>query len=105
MPERTVLFVCLHGAAMSRMADAYFNRFAPPGWRGVSAGFDPGMASSATAAHPLADTPAADFLDTAPPRSVSAVPEPIRIIALRDEIRARAESLARTLASEPVPVS
>jgi hypothetical protein len=52
--ERTALFVCLHGAAMSRLAAAYFNRAAPAGWHAVSAGVEP------------ADTPSINMRPLAP---------------------------------------
>lgn len=121
---QTVLFVCLHGAGMSRMAAAYFNCVAPPDWRAVSAGVEPAEALSATAASLLAGTIAEDFLDRAPPRSISAAPDPMRLIALRspsiryelaaaeywdlaqsagvplrEEIRQRAEALAESIAT------
>jgi protein-tyrosine-phosphatase len=35
---QTLLFVYLHGAGMSRIAAAYFNRAAPTDWHAVSAG-------------------------------------------------------------------
>ena len=117
MMDRTVLFVCLHGAGMSRMAAAYFNQAAPPGWRGISAGVEPGASLSTTAAA---------FLDATPPRPISAVPNPELRVALRnptvrydlpgaqvwdlaqaegeplrEEIRTRVEVLARTLGGDP----
>ena len=122
--ERTVLFVCLHGAGMSRMAAAYFLSAAPTGWRAVSAGVQPGDALSATARTLLAGTAAERFLDEAPPRGIGAVETPARVVvlrnpsiqydlasdeswdltssegpALRDEIRDRALALARGLAA------
>lgn len=81
---RTVLFVCLHGAGMSRMAAAYFNRAAPADWRAVSAGVDPAETLSSTAASLLAGTGADEFLDHSPPRSIGVVPDPLRVIALRN---------------------
>jgi protein-tyrosine-phosphatase len=121
--ERTVLFVCLHGAGMSRIAAAFFNRTAPAGWRALSAGVDPAETLSPTAESLLAGTGADDFLDRSPPRPVAAIAEPRRVIALRnpaiqyalassaetwdlehssgaplrDEIQLRAETLARSL--------
>lgn len=38
---RYVLFVCTHNAGRSQMAEAFFNRDAPPDVRGESAGTDP----------------------------------------------------------------
>ena len=124
--QRTVLFVCLHGMGMSRLAAAYFNRVAPAGWQGVSAGVEPGEALSPTAARLLSGTPAEPFLDRAAPRSIDSAPLAERVIAIcnpsirfevpgaegwyltsanfdehmREQIRARAERLAEELASE-----
>jgi hypothetical protein len=120
--ERTVLFVCLHGAGMSRMAAAYFLTVAPPGWHAISAGVDPGDTLSTTAETLLAGSAAEQFLDHSPPRFMSAVRDPWRVIALcspevqyeltsherwdllhsagvplRDEIRECAERLARIM--------
>ena len=123
--QHTVLFVCLHGAGMSRMAAAYFLSAVPAGWHAVSAGVEPADTSSPTAEALLAVTEAARFLDHAPPRPINAVDEPRRVIALRnpsiqyelasdeswdltssagaplrDEIRDRAVAFARTLATQ-----
>src|ERR1041384_7005705 len=68
---------------MSRMAAAYFEQSAPVSWNAVSAGLEPGETLSQTAARLLAGTSAAAFLDLAPPRPMSAVPRPQRLIALR----------------------
>lgn len=37
----TVLFVCVHNAGRSRMAEAFFNRYAEGRYRGLSAGTQP----------------------------------------------------------------
>ena len=128
--DKTVLFVCLHGAGMSRMAAAYFEQSAPAGWCAISAGLEPGETLSQTAARLLAGTSTIAFLDLAPPRGISAVPHPERVIALRnpairfelegaelwdlahaegepqrDEIRARVDTLVRTLASERMAIN
>jgi len=128
--DKTVLFVCLHGAGMSCMAAAYFEQSAPAGWCAVSAGLEPGETLSQTAARLLAGTSAVAFLDLAPPRAISAVPHPERVIALRnpaiefeldgaevwdlahaegepqrDEIRARVDALVRTLASDHMAIN
>ena len=120
---RTVLFVCLHGMGMSRLAAAFFNSSAPAGWQAVSASLEPGEALSPTAARLLAGTPAEPFLDHAAPRSIASAPSAERVIAIRnpsirfevpgaenwdlanaefdapmrDEIRARTEVLAEQL--------
>jgi arsenate reductase len=36
-----VMFICVHNASRSQMAEAFFNREATPGMRAVSAGTDP----------------------------------------------------------------
>jgi protein-tyrosine-phosphatase len=79
---RTVLFVCPHGAAKSRMAAAFFNRLAVPGWEASSAGVAPQAEMSANAIRLLAGTDADAFLDRSMPRPLSAVPDPARIIAI-----------------------
>lgn len=116
--KRTVLFVCLHGAGKSRMAAAFFNRVAPAGWAAISAGTEPQEAMSAHAIRLLADSNAEPFLDLTPPRPLSSVTDPARMIAIdcrvpdaerwelahqefetpmRDELRQRAEALARAV--------
>lgn len=37
-----VVFVCVHNAGRSQMAEAYFNHLAPAGWHATSAGTAPG---------------------------------------------------------------
>jgi hypothetical protein len=117
--SQLVLFVCPHGAAKSRMAAAFFTRVAPAGWQATSAGLDPGAELSPTAARLLAGTDAESLLDLEPPRTIESVPSAIRLVgidcapdgatdhwelgvrdfdaAMRDEIRARAETLAAEL--------
>ncbi|MGH2535285.1 MAG: hypothetical protein ACRDJW_23740 [Thermomicrobiales bacterium] len=115
---RTVLFVCLHGAAKSRLAAAFFNAAAPAGWRATSAGLEPQAAVSANAVRLLAGSHAEALLDRDPPRSMAAVQAPDRVVAIdcdapgadrwdlrpqelsevmRDDIRARAEALAQSI--------
>ncbi|MBS7634880.1 arsenate reductase ArsC [Candidatus Bathyarchaeota archaeon] len=38
---KTVLFVCVENSFRSQIAEAYFNEFAPEGWRATSAGLTP----------------------------------------------------------------
>jgi hypothetical protein len=116
--KRTVLFVCPHGAAKSRIAAAFFNRAAPAGWHAISAGVTPQESVGLNAVRLLAGTDAETLLDLDPPRPVSAAPSPARIVAIdcdvpggarwdlahkefaspmRDELRRRAEALAREL--------
>jgi protein-tyrosine-phosphatase len=39
--EKTILFVCVENAGRSQMAEGFFNKHAPPGYRAVSAGTKP----------------------------------------------------------------
>jgi len=39
--QKTVLFVCVENAGPSQMAEAFFNKYAPKGYRAVSAGTRP----------------------------------------------------------------
>jgi hypothetical protein len=117
---REVLFVCPHGAGKSRMAAAFFNRVAPPGWHATSAGQEPDPAVSPDAVRLLAGTGAEALLDREPPRPIVAAPAPTRLVAIdcdvpgaerwdlrhqrvgdamRDELRERAEALARAVAT------
>ena len=119
--KQTVLFVCPHGAGKSRMAAAFFNHVAPRGWQATSAGITPQDAVGVTAVRLLAGEDAEASLDLAPPRPVSAVRSPGRIVAIdcnvpngthwqlthqefaspmRDELRHRAEALARELGND-----
>lgn len=41
MAEQTILFVCVHNAGRSRMAEAFFNHHAGDRYRGMSAGTEP----------------------------------------------------------------
>jgi arsenate reductase len=41
MPDKLVLFVCVHNAGRSLMAEAIFNADPPPGWRAESGGTRP----------------------------------------------------------------
>lgn len=113
---RTMLFVCPHGAAKSRMAAAFFNRLAVPGWEASSAGVTPQAEMSANAIRLLEGTDAESLLDVSAPRPVSAVSGAARIVAIdcdlpdaehwglahqtfdegmRDELRQRVAILAR----------
>jgi hypothetical protein len=47
--DKTIVFVCMNGTGMSRLAAAFFNQEAPTGWRAVSAGLAPGAALSPAA--------------------------------------------------------
>ncbi|MEM2972184.1 MAG: arsenate reductase ArsC [Candidatus Bathyarchaeia archaeon] len=38
---KTVLFVCTENSFRSQIAEAYFNKYAPEGWKAISAGIQP----------------------------------------------------------------
>ena len=40
-PEKTVLFVCIENAGRSQIAEAFFNKYAPKGYKAISAGTKP----------------------------------------------------------------
>ncbi len=40
-PEKKVLFVCVENAGRSQIAEGFFNKFAPRGYRAISAGTKP----------------------------------------------------------------
>lgn len=80
--DKTVLFVCPHGAGKSRMAAAWFNGAGVPRWRATSAGLEPQSEVSAHAARLLAGTSVEELLDQALPRPISAVPRPDLVVAI-----------------------
>ena len=117
---RTILFVCPHGAGRSRMAAAFFNNMVPPesGWQATSAGQEPDKAVGPATVRLLAGSDAEPYLDLERPRPLAAVIAPDRVVAIdcdvpgverwdlanqefdeamRDEIRTRAETLAKEL--------
>ena len=72
-PGETVVFVCPHGAGMSRLAAALFNQAAPAGWKATSAGLEPAEAVNDVAAGLVAGTAAAAYFDHSPPRPLTEV--------------------------------
>ncbi|MBS7622037.1 hypothetical protein KEJ32_08010, partial [Candidatus Bathyarchaeota archaeon] len=38
---KTILFVCVENSFRSQIAEAYFNKYAPEGWKAISAGIEP----------------------------------------------------------------
>jgi arsenate reductase len=40
-PEKTILFVCVENAGRSQIAEAFFNKYAPKGYKAISAGTKP----------------------------------------------------------------
>ena len=44
--EKQILFVCIGNVHRSPMAEAFFNYYAPPGYRAVSAGLRPGRGTN-----------------------------------------------------------
>ncbi len=93
MAQRTVLFVCRHGAGKSRMAAAWFNGSAPPGWLATTAGITPQTRVSEHAPGLLARTAVAELLDPAPPRPLTSVAGATLVVA----IDCAAESLIPTV--------
>jgi hypothetical protein len=78
----TVLFVCPHGAGKSRIAAAWFDAYAPPGWRATTAGVRPQQSVSVHAPRLLAGTAALPFLDQDRPRPLSAAPSAELAVAI-----------------------
>jgi protein-tyrosine-phosphatase len=74
MSDRTVVFVCAHGAARSRIAAAWFNTDPPPGWRATTAAAqEPAPALNPRTQQLLAGLPAHTHLDHDPPRPLTGV--------------------------------
>jgi hypothetical protein len=113
---KIVQFVCEHGAFRSRIAAAYFNAAATPGWRAHSAGREPQAAVSPALEPLLAGTPAFDQMERGAPTALRtdadrtiaidcAVPADDHWVlahrdadaGLRDELRDRVAALARAL--------
>jgi protein-tyrosine-phosphatase len=80
--QRTVLFVCPHGAGKSRMAAAWFDGMALADWAATSAGVQPQAQVSTHAARLLAGTPVRALLDESLPRPVTAVPDADLVVAI-----------------------
>jgi arsenate reductase (thioredoxin) len=80
--DEVVVFVCEHGAKKSRLAAALFDDVAPVGWRATSVGLRPQAALSVHAERLVAGTGAEAWLDRDPPRGMSAVEDPARVIAI-----------------------
>jgi hypothetical protein len=114
--RRTVVFVCAHGAARSRLAAAWFNADPPAGWHATTgAAEEPAPALNPRVAGLLAGTRARDHLDTEPPRPFAAGDLVVAIDcavpgaqrwdlhatevdeAMRDELRHLVTTVTRTL--------
>jgi protein-tyrosine-phosphatase len=117
--DRTVLFVCAHGAARSRLAAAWFNADPPPGWHATTAAWEePAAALNPRLAQLLAATHADAHLDHSPPRPLAAAGHADVVVAIDcdllgahrwtlraaevdeamdDELRDRVAALAQTL--------
>jgi arsenate reductase (thioredoxin) len=121
-PGRTVVFVCAHGAARSRIAAAWFNADPPPGWyASTAAAEEPAPTLNPRVPALLAGTPARDHLDDGTPRPLSGVAGQLVIAvdcavpgasrwtleavdvdeAMRDELHDRVAALARSLTEGP----
>jgi protein-tyrosine-phosphatase len=118
--DRTVVFVCAHGAARSRLAAAWFNADPAPGWHATTAaGEEPSVSLNPRLGPLLAATPAEPHLDHSPPRPLAAAGDTDAVVAIdcdlpnaghrwtlaatevgeamRDELRERVTALARAL--------
>ena len=119
-PERTIQFVCQHGAFRCRIAAAYFDALAPEGWSATTGGVTPQSEVSERLRPTLEGTEAEPFMDESNPQ-VATTGAAIRTIAidanmpladetwrtsegeppsnedLREEIRRRVERLVRDL--------
>ena len=51
--RKTVLFVCTHNSGRSQMAEAFFNKYAPPHLRAISAGSQPAELLNQTAVNAM----------------------------------------------------
>jgi hypothetical protein len=81
--DRTVVFVCAHGAARSRIAAAWFNADPPPGWRAsTAAGEEPAETLNPRVGLLLADTAAGAHLDSGPPIALSIVDSDGMVVAI-----------------------
>jgi protein-tyrosine-phosphatase len=127
MTGRTVVFVCAHGAARSRIAAAWFNADPPPGWHATTAAGDhPSAQLNPHVAALLAGTSAARHLDRSQPRPLPAADGGDLLIAvdcalpgahlwtlaadeldeaMRDELRDRVATLAETLRAEACQIT
>ncbi len=79
---RTVLFVCPHGAAKSRIAAAWFNGLEAPGWSATSAGVEPQAQPSSHASRLLAGTSVQHLLERDAPRPLADVPDAALVVAI-----------------------
>src|SRR5215203_4929034 len=67
--ERTIQFVCEHGAFRCRIAAAYFDALAPRGWSSTTGGVTPQAEVSERLLPTLAGTEAERFVDPSAPRA------------------------------------
>jgi len=85
---RTVVFVCAHGAARSRIAAAWFNAGPPPGWLAITAACQEPAASINPRVEPLlSGTPAHGRLDHGPPVELSTVDGADLVVAIDCAVR------------------
>ena len=98
----SVVFVCPHGAGMSRLAAAFFNQAAPPGWHATSAGLEPAAAVNPVAASLVTGSPTETYFDQSPPRALDEV-EAVRTVAINCAVPgAERWHLATTAIGEPM---
>jgi arsenate reductase len=53
--EKTILFVCVENAGRSQMAEGFFSKYAPPGYRALSAGTKPAGKINQLAIHVMSE--------------------------------------------------
>lgn len=80
--RRSVLFVCPHGAAKSRIAAAWFDGLRLGGWAASSAGLEPAPQISSHPVRLLANSAVRELLDESLPRPMSAVPDADLVVAI-----------------------
>jgi len=68
-PERTIQFVCEHGAFRCRIAAAYFDALAPEGWSSTTGGVTPQAEVSERLLPTIEGSEAEQFVDTSAPRA------------------------------------
>ena len=69
-PDKTIQFVCQHGAFRCRIAAAYFDALAPDGWSATTGGVTPQQEISERLLPTLEGTEAEAHVDESAPRAV-----------------------------------
>lgn len=100
-PQRTIQFVCEHGAFRCRIAAAYFDALAPQGWSATTGGVTPQDEISERLLPALDGTEAAPFVDTSAPRAAREGVA-VRTIVIDADLPA-ADEVWQTSDGEPLP--